>query len=735
MFKAVAVTAALAFAVSACGGGGSSHRNQAPTASNATLATSEDAAVTGAVTATDPDSDALTLHIATPPQKGTVTVSSSNPLGFTYTPTANQNGADTFTFTVSDGRASSNAATVSITIAPLNDAPVVRASIALDEDTIFDDQAVTEVDGESMTVQATVQPSHGSLVLSPTTPGRLRYQPAANYFGADQFEIQATDAGNTATVQVVAVTVRPVNDAPQAVADSGRTTQGHGTRIDVLANDSDAEGDALTVSLVSNPGTGTATLNADRSIQYVPPPTFVGNTSFNYRVQDSAGASTDATVSVAVGLNYVSVFSLQQQIAPGPIEIYAADGARTVRVNAPLQPGETIGGFKAATNAPVVVYVLDTSSRSFLKRVNLSEPGVAVDLLPAQTFGHVSEIRLSADGSKVVFRLEQVWSFIDLAVPDVIVDLGTKASLVLLDPSGDRFFYADIRFSPALQPSAMYEVDTATGTPHLLTAIYNPPDQVREPIALSADGKQLYFSAAPGGMFGFYAADLVNPPATSTLFETPSVGYFLDTATPDGASILISNLGPPRQDILQVRPAAPGSTNNLTQGTPTAPIYDHAMSDDSARFYYLRSDAGGRFSLLYEVDPNNPAVSTRIGHVPTTALGIAGFRLAHDRGRILYATMDFVPLGGGVFSSGSTDLFLLDLTTRSFSSSLRHFNGTIQFGAYAPDNSFVTFLASDEVGGSQTALYALNVLDPTQIILLNSSGVASLPQLAPSPDR
>jgi Big-like domain-containing protein len=736
MFKAVAVAAALALTLSACGGGGSgsSQRNQAPTAFDLTLAVPEDGVADGAVTATDPDSAALSMAVVTQPQKGTVVLFHGTPLSFKYFPAANQNGADSFTFRVSDGQASSNTATVSISIAPLNDAPVVRPSIDQDEDSTFDDEVVTEVDGESMTVEATAQPSHGSLVLSPTTPGRLRYQPAANYFGADQFEIRATDASNTTTVQVVAVTVRPVNDAPQAVADSGRTTQGRAIRIDVLGNDSDVEGDALTVSVASNPGTGTATVNADRSIQYVPPPQFVGTTSFSYRVQDSGGASTDATLDVAVGLNYVSVFSTQQ-VVPGPIEIYAADGARTVRVNAPLRAGETIGDFKAATNAPVVVYALDTSSRSFLKRVNLSEPGVAVDLLPEQTSGHVSEILLSADGSKVVFRLEQVWSYIDVAVPDVVVDLGTKSSLVLLDPSGDRFFYADIRFSPALQPSAMYEVETATGTPRLLTAIYNPPDQVREPIALSADGERLYFSAAPGGMFGFYAADLLNPPATATLYETPPVNYFLDAATPDGASILISALVSPRVDILQVRPAAPGSTTNLTQGTPSGPIYDHFMSDDSARFYYLRADSGGRFSLLYEVDPNSPTVSTRIGHVPTTALGIAGFRLAHDRGRIVYMTMDFVPLGGGSFGSGSTDLFLLDLTTHSFSSSLRHFNGTVRFGPYAPDNSFVTFLASDELGASENVLYALNVLDPTQIIPLNGSGVGSLPQLTPSPDR
>lgn len=730
MLKTVVVTAALALAVSACGGG-SSHRNQAPSASGASLSTSEDVAVTGVVTATDPDSDRLTLQIATPPGKGQVTLSSSNPLGFTYTPGANRNGTDQFTFTATDGRASSNAATVTIEIAPLNDAPVVLSSIALDEDTAFDDQVATEVDGEAMTVVSTTQPAHGSLVLSATTPGRIGYTPAANFFGADQFEIRATDAGGTSSVQTVAVTVRPVNDAPQAVVDSARTTQGREVLVEVLTNDTDVEGDALTVSIPNTPSTGTATVNVDGSIRYVPTPAFVGVASFTYRLRDAAGATADATVDVAVGFNYVSVFKSDRD-TPGTFEIYVADGTRTLRVNAPLQAGEQISAFKVATGVPVVVYGVHVNGVSRLKKVDLHQPGVAVDL---PVSGDVAEFLLSADGSKLAFVLNQAWQFLDLAGPGGVVDLGTRASNVMLDPSGDRFFYADIRFTPALQPSALFAVNTATGVPRQLTPLYNPPDMVSPLIGLSADGQHLYFAAAAGGFFSFDSADLVNPPAVANLYQAPPVNYFLDSATPDGASILIKGLAFPREDILLVRPASPGSAANLTQGTSPGPVYDHFMSDDSGRFYYARGDAGGRHALLYEVDPGSPTISTRIGHVPTTEFGIFSFRVAPDRSRIVYATLDLVPLGGGVFSSGSTDLFVLELAQHSVSPSLRHFDGIVQFGPYAPDNSFVTFLASDQVGGTANVAYVMNVLDPTQIIRLHDSGVAGLPELAPSPDR
>ncbi|HBL29034.1 MAG TPA: hypothetical protein DD490_19540, partial [Acidobacteria bacterium] len=98
----------------------------------------------------------------------------------------------------------------------------------------------------------------------------------------------------------VSITVTPVNDPPDAVADTATTLEaGSGVVVTVLANDSDLEGNPLTVTTVSTPAHGTATRNADNTISYVPASTYSGADSFTYTLSDGAGTDT-ATVTVQV---------------------------------------------------------------------------------------------------------------------------------------------------------------------------------------------------------------------------------------------------------------------------------------------------------------------------------------------------------------------------------------------------------------------------------------------------
>src|SRR5439155_1687155 len=105
----------------------------------------------------------------------------------TYHPTANYNGADSFTFNVNDGALNSSTATVSITVNPVNDAPVANAqSVTTDEDMA---KAITlggsDVDGDTLSFAIVGNPAHGTLTgLNPTT-GAVTYNPTANYNGAD----------------------------------------------------------------------------------------------------------------------------------------------------------------------------------------------------------------------------------------------------------------------------------------------------------------------------------------------------------------------------------------------------------------------------------------------------------------------------------------------------------------------------------------------------------------------
>jgi hypothetical protein len=115
--------------------------NQAPVANDQSVITDEDTAVAITLTATDANADPLTYSIITPPTHGSL---SGTPPNVTYTPDFNYNGPDSFTFKANDGTADSNIATVSITINPVNDAPVANEGCPTCDGTVVTvDQDVT----------------------------------------------------------------------------------------------------------------------------------------------------------------------------------------------------------------------------------------------------------------------------------------------------------------------------------------------------------------------------------------------------------------------------------------------------------------------------------------------------------------------------------------------------------------------------------------------------------------
>src|SRR4029079_9601649 len=146
----------------------------------------------------DTDVDGDTLSVQTPrpisgPSHGTLTLNSN--ASFTYTPAANYNGQDSFTYKCTDGTADSNVATVTITIHPVNDVAVaVNDSFQTNEDTQLVITAAgilsndPDADGDSLTVQTPRPisgPSHGQLTLN--ADGSFTYTPAANFNGQDTF--------------------------------------------------------------------------------------------------------------------------------------------------------------------------------------------------------------------------------------------------------------------------------------------------------------------------------------------------------------------------------------------------------------------------------------------------------------------------------------------------------------------------------------------------------------------
>jgi MYXO-CTERM domain-containing protein len=168
----------------------------------------EDGSTGVTLTADDPEGAPLTFSVVNPPAHGELT---GSPPDLTYWPAADYAGSDSFTFKASAGGDESNAATVSITVTPVNDAPVARAqNVTLDEDgSLGVTLAATDVDGEALTYTVVTGPTHGTLSGA---GGSLTYTPFANYHGSDGFTFVANDGTVDSAEATVSITVTPAGE-------------------------------------------------------------------------------------------------------------------------------------------------------------------------------------------------------------------------------------------------------------------------------------------------------------------------------------------------------------------------------------------------------------------------------------------------------------------------------------------------------------------------------------------
>ena len=251
--------------------------NQAPVAVDDTYSTNEDTQLSVSapgvlVNDTDADSDPLTAVQVAGPSHGTLALNADG--SFTYTPEANWNGADSFTYMANDGTANSNVATVSLTVTPVNDAPVITGQAPL---STLEDTALTVTLGDLLVADVdNTYPTGFSLALQPGSHYTLdgnTLTPEANFNGALTVPVRVNDGAADSNTFDLAVTVTPVNDAPVAVDDSYSTPEDTLLTIaipGVLGNDTDAESDPLTALKISDPAHGALTLNADGSFSYTP---------------------------------------------------------------------------------------------------------------------------------------------------------------------------------------------------------------------------------------------------------------------------------------------------------------------------------------------------------------------------------------------------------------------------------------------------------------------------------
>jgi extracellular elastinolytic metalloproteinase len=156
----------------------------------------------------------------------------------------------------------------------------------------------TDMNGDTLSVTRAAGASHGSTRVNANNT--VTYTPAANFHGNDSFTYTISDGKGGTDTATVSVTVTSVNDAPVAANDTGPVVKNSGTDFAVLDNDSDADGDPLRVTAVTQPAHGSAIINTDQTIRYTPRKGFKGTDSFDYVISDGNGGTARATVTVSV---------------------------------------------------------------------------------------------------------------------------------------------------------------------------------------------------------------------------------------------------------------------------------------------------------------------------------------------------------------------------------------------------------------------------------------------------
>ncbi|EMF7414434.1 tandem-95 repeat protein, partial [Vibrio parahaemolyticus] len=216
----------------------------------------------------------------------------------TISPTADWNGSETLTFTATDPSGESISQTVNFTVAPVVDIVADTATVVEDTPTIIKVLGNDTFEGTDKVVSLDTNngPANGTVSVNPD--GSVTYTPNDNYHGADSFTYIVTSGGVSEST-TVSVDVTPVNDAPVAKDDIATTQEDTAVTIDVLPNDTDVDGDKLSIQSASVPEAQGKVEIVDGKLVFTPAENFNGDAEITYTLTD--GALTDqATVKVTV---------------------------------------------------------------------------------------------------------------------------------------------------------------------------------------------------------------------------------------------------------------------------------------------------------------------------------------------------------------------------------------------------------------------------------------------------
>ncbi len=299
--------------------------NDAPVASTGTASGPEDTVINGTAAASDIDSTLLTYSLVQQAAHGTVSVNANG--SYSYTPQLNYFGADSFSFKASDGTVDSNVATVTLTVTPVNDAPVASTGTASGpEDTVINGTAAaSDIDSTLLTYSLVQQAAHGT--VSVNANGSYSYTPQLNYFGADSFSFKASDGTVDSNVATVTLTVTPINDALSGSLNlAGELRQGQTLSLVSFLDDPDGIGPTTVEWLLGGTPIDGATGNS-----YLLVAADVGST-MSVRISYTDGAGTVERMRSASTETVLVANPAADTAPPTVVAFEPADEATGVRV-------------------------------------------------------------------------------------------------------------------------------------------------------------------------------------------------------------------------------------------------------------------------------------------------------------------------------------------------------------------------------------------------------------------
>ena len=687
--------------------------NDPPEAGDDTAISNEDTTVNINVLENDSDieGDSLNLAIVSNGSNGNAVVHDNGTPSdrtddfISYTPNPNTNGNDSFTYQVDDGNGGIDTATVNLTITPVNDPPEAADDSAIsNEDTAVNINVLgndIDIEGDSLTLTIVSNASNGNAVVNNNgTPGNpsddfISYTPNPNTNGNDSLIYQVDDGNGGIDTATVNLTITPVNDAPEAGDDTAISNEDTTVNINVLDNDSDIEGDSLTLAIVSNPSNGSVVVNnngtpsnpSDDFISYTPNPNTNGNDSFTYQVNDGNGGIDTATVNLTI--NPVN--------DPPEAADDSAISNEDIAVNI-----NVLGNDIDIDGDSLTVTIVGNASNGNAVVNNNGTPGNPSDdfitYTPnANTNGNISLIYQVDDGNggidtaTVNLTINPVNDPPQTQNDSAITNEDTAVNINVLNNDSD--IEGDSSLSVVNNPSNGSAVVNTNNTPGDLT-----DDFITYIPNLNTNGTD---------SFTYQLNDGVNPPATATVNLTINPVNDAPEAVDDSVTTnedtpvtfnVLANDSDPEGDLLTLSIVSEPSNgiavvnDNGTRFNPT----------DDFITYTPNLNANGSGSLTYQVDDGNGGISTATVNLTINPVNDPPIALDNT-----VTTDEDIPVTIDVITNDTDpdgDSILTVVKPPNHGTAVVNDNGT-------PDNlsdDFITYISDPDYNGPDSFAYRLD---------------------------